>query len=97
MKSAGEHSGRCCLINEMDEKPNCAAEENGYWVLANYDRFVGGRLASVEVHGGATLEEILVPVIEFSLQVTKHEIKSAPKKIIPAPLKNSDEGFDFFE
>ena len=63
----GEHSGRCCLTSELDAKPNCAIEENGYWILANYDRFAGGRLSSVEVHGGATLEEILVPVIEFSL------------------------------
>ena len=68
MLSAGEHSGRCCPINEIDEKPDCAIEENGYWIMANYDRFSGGRLASVEVHGGATLEEILIPVIEFSLK-----------------------------
>ena len=68
MVSAGEHSGRCCPINEIDEKPDCAIEENGYWIMANYDRFSGGRLASVEVHGGATLEEILIPVIEFSLK-----------------------------
>ena len=66
MKTAGEHSGRCCPTNEIDAKPNCAIEENGYWCLSNYDRFAGGRLASVEVHGGATLEEILVPIIEFS-------------------------------
>lgn len=97
MNSVGEHSGRCCPINDMDDKPNCAAEENGYWVLADYDRFAGGRLASVEVHGGATLEEILIPVIEFSLQSAKHKIKPARKEKIPAPLKNSDEGFDFFE
>ena len=97
MKSAGEHSGRCCLINEMDEKPNCAAEENGYWVLADYDRFAGGRLASVEVHGGATLEEILIPVIEFSLKTVETENKIVPEKNIPAPLKKIDDGFDFFE
>lgn len=68
MRTAGEHSGRCCPINNIDEKPDCTIEENGYWCLANYDRFSGGRLASVEVHGGATLEEILVPIIEFSLK-----------------------------
>ncbi|MBR6012950.1 MAG: BREX-4 system phosphatase PglZ [Selenomonadaceae bacterium] len=34
MNSAGEQSGRCCPINEMDEKPNCAAEENGYWATS---------------------------------------------------------------
>lgn len=68
MQNAGEHAGRCCPINELDKKTDRAVEENGYWSLANYDRFSGGRLASVEVHGGATLEEILVPIIEFSIQ-----------------------------
>ena len=85
MNSAGEHSGRCCPVNDLDEKPTCATEENGYWVLANYDRFAGGRLDSVEVHGGATLEEILVPVIEFTLQGASVEVKISPAKKIPAP------------
>ena len=67
MNSVGEHGGRCCPINFFDEKPIFATEENGRWVLANYDNFAGGRLASVEVHGGATLEETLIPVIEFIL------------------------------
>ncbi|MBR4152249.1 MAG: BREX-4 system phosphatase PglZ [Selenomonadaceae bacterium] len=88
LKSVGEHSGRCCPINEFDEKPDCAIEENGFWVLANYDRFAGGRLSSVEVHGGATLEEILVPIIEFSLQTANNEVK------IPA-LQKTDDAFDF--
>ncbi|MBR7025836.1 MAG: BREX-4 system phosphatase PglZ [Selenomonadaceae bacterium] len=66
MQSVGEHGGRCCQRSEENIKPPlCATEENGYWVLSNYDRFAGGRMNSVEVHGGATLEEVLVPVIEF--------------------------------
>ncbi|MBR6887678.1 MAG: BREX-4 system phosphatase PglZ [Selenomonadaceae bacterium] len=89
MNSGGEHGGRCCPINALDEKPTCATEENGWWVLANYDRFAGGRLASVEVHGGATLEEILIPVIEFSLQGADDEVK------ISEPQEKSDEAFDF--
>lgn len=89
MDSAGEHGGRCCPINALDEKPDCATEENGWWVLANYDRFAGGRLASVEVHGGATLEEILVPVIEFALP------KSAVETKISEPQEKSDAAFDF--
>lgn len=97
LNSVGEHSGRCCPINELDEKPDCATEENGYWVLANYDRFAGGRLASLEVHGGATLEEILVPVIEFMLQDTEDKISAPIQEKIPTPLKNSDDGFDFFD
>lgn len=95
MHSNGEHSGRCCPINDLDEKPNCATEENGYWVLANYERFAGGRLSSIEVHGGATLEEILVPVIEFSLQGSTVETKTEEKTL--APLKDEDDGFDFFD
>lgn len=94
MNSAGEYSGRCCPTNELDEKPDCATEENGCWVLANYDRFSGGRLATIEVHGGATLEEILVPVIEFSLQGAK--VQSAAEKL-PASQKKSDDAFEFFE
>ncbi len=88
MNSDGEHGGRCCPINALDEKPPCATEENGWWVLANYDRFAGGRLASVEVHGGATLEEILVPVIEFTLQGANVEVKISP-------TIKTDEAFDF--
>ena len=70
-----EHSGRCCPISEIDEKPSCAIEENGYWVLANYDRFKGGRKANVEVHGGATLEEVVVPIIEIIYSPQNIEIQ----------------------
>lgn len=58
----GEHSGRCCLV-ESDPKIPYAAYEEGFAVLANYERFKGGRKANVEVHGGATLEEVVVPII----------------------------------
>lgn len=61
----GEHSGRCCPVSDIDDKPDFATEENGYWCLANYDRFKGGRKANVEVHGGACLEEVVIPIIEI--------------------------------
>ena len=76
MATDGEHSGRCCPKNEVDEKPDTATDEHGFWVLANYDRFQGGRLASVEVHGGASLEEVLVPVIQVSLLHGAIELKN---------------------
>ncbi|MBR4211793.1 MAG: BREX-4 system phosphatase PglZ [Oscillibacter sp.] len=60
-----EHSGRCCPAGE-DPRIPFAAWENGFAVLANYERFRGGRKANVEVHGGASLEETLVPVIVIS-------------------------------
>lgn len=66
MESKGEHSGRCCPKTDADVQTPFATEENGFWVLANYDRFRGGRKANVEVHGGATLEEVVVPIIEIT-------------------------------
>lgn len=76
MATKGEHSGRCCPKNEVNEKPDTATDEHGYWVLANYDRFKGGRLSSMEVHGGASLEEVLVPVIQVSLLNGTIELKN---------------------
>ena len=76
METTGLHSGRCCPTNEINEKPDTATEEHGFWVLANYDRFKGGRKANVEVHGGASLEEVLVPIIEVSLANGIIELKN---------------------
>ena len=61
----GEHSGRCCPTATDPHIP-FAAYEDGYAVLANYERFKGSRKANVEVHGGASLEEVLVPVITLT-------------------------------
>lgn len=69
METKGTHSGRCCPKNEINEKPDFAIEYNNYWVLANYDRFKGSRKANVEVHGGATIEEVAVPIIEITRKV----------------------------
>lgn len=65
--TTGEHSGRCCEIFQPYDLP-FAAEENGYLVLADYGRFKGSRAANVEVHSGASLEEVVVPIIELSLK-----------------------------
>ena len=65
--TTGEHSGRCCKLFQPYELP-FAAEESGYLVLADYGRFKGSRAANVEVHGGASLEEVIVPIIELSLK-----------------------------
>ena len=68
MSSPGIHSGRCCPKSELDERPEFAVDADDFWALANYDRFAGGRRASVEVHGGATLEEVVVPIIEITVK-----------------------------
>ncbi len=65
----GKHNGRCRLISEnVDEEIfPYATEENGWLALADYGRFKGSRAAAAETHGGATLEETLVPIVELTL------------------------------
>lgn len=65
--TSGEHSGRCCKQFQPYDLP-FATEENGYLVLADYGRFKGSRAANVEVHGGASLEEVVIPIIQLSLK-----------------------------
>lgn len=74
MSTKGKYSGRCCLKTEVDKCPTCATDANDFWALANYDRFRGSRKADVEVHGGATLEEVIVPIIELSIPKNELEV-----------------------
>jgi hypothetical protein len=70
MPEKGKHGGRCCRKSDFDgELPSCVTESDDetWHVLAGYDRFKGGRMGDVEVHGGATIEEMVVPVVEFTL------------------------------
>lgn len=74
MEEKGQHSGRCCPKSDADVQPDYATDAGDFWALANYDRFRGGRRANVEVHGGATLEEICVPIIELTYSDGKIEV-----------------------
>ena len=69
----GEHGGRCRKRPE-DYSPTAydlpfatESADRQFLVLANYGRFKGSRKANVEVHGGASLEEVIVPIIEITL------------------------------
>lgn len=69
----GEHSGRC-RKKPVDYTPTLydlpfatESPDGQFLVLANYGRFKGSRKANVEVHGGASLEEVVIPIIEISL------------------------------
>lgn len=78
MAEKGQHSGRCCQKSEIDVQPDYATDAGDFWALANYDRFKGARKANVEVHGGATLEEICVPIIEFTYGDVTIEVHLMP-------------------
>lgn len=78
MASSGQHSGRCCPKSDVDVKPDNATDADDFWALANYDRFKGSRRANVEVHGGATLEEVVVPIIELSYLDRAIEVRIMP-------------------
>ena len=73
LEEKGKHSGRCCPIKDDPNIPYVSFWD-GYAVLANYERFKGGRKANVEVHGGASLEEVIVPVIVLTKKPTDIEI-----------------------
>lgn len=66
-ETKGEHSGRCCKYFDGYDIENSVAE-NGYVVLTDYGRFRGSREANVEVHGGCTLEEVVIPIISLTLK-----------------------------
>lgn len=66
----GQSSGRYCPKNDaidLTKELPFATEENDCFVLADYGRFRGSRAADIEVHGGASLEEVLVPVVAIRL------------------------------
>jgi hypothetical protein len=82
----GKHSGRCCKSSEYDGPlPRYVThdDDNAWNVMANYSRFRGGRKGDVEVHGGATLEEVVVPVIKFELLDMALKIEILTKEVKP--------------
>jgi acetolactate synthase small subunit len=61
--------------------------KNTYWIVRGYNRLpkMGGKL--YELHGGATLEERLVPIVVF----TKNAVEEAPKKVSKKTAEVVDE------
>lgn len=75
--------GRYCMDsnNDYSEISGCLSytdNEKQYWIFANYNKFDQKGMAICEIHGGASLEEMVVPVIKVSLKsssVLKEQIK----------------------
>lgn len=84
----GKHSGRCCKFFPGCNLPFAIDEEDrGYIVLADYGRFKGSRASNVEVHGGASLEEVIVPIIIFSLNDSSFVVTVVDGEKIKADYK----------
>lgn len=84
----GQHSGRCCPADEDPGIP-FVTYEDGFAVLANYERFKGSRKADVETHGGATLEETVVPVIVLTLKPKEQQIFFVESTVLCSPKDGS--------
>lgn len=86
-----EHWGRYAkIINEegiLDSTSGAWVVDKGSVILLNHSRFRGGTRRGGEVHGGATPEEVLVPIImvrreevmDFSFQVLGRIVRIGPK------------------
>jgi hypothetical protein len=73
---SGEHAkrekyGRYCVDATEDySNINGCIQENDKWIFADYSRFKQSGAPFNEIHGGASLEEMLVPIIRINLQTT---------------------------
>ena len=88
MNEPGKHSGRCCPA-DTDPGIPFVTYEDGFAVLANYERFKGSRKADVEAHGGATLEETVVPVIVLTLMPKEQQLFFTESIITCSPKEGS--------
>jgi hypothetical protein len=82
--------GRYCVDEKTSygDDHSCCIDKDHFHIFANYDRFSISGAALGEIHGGATLEEVLVPVItigkekvtkkQISIEVLTPEIKQTP-------------------
>lgn len=90
VNSKGTHGGRCCEYTNSVQKVSYATEESGYYVLASYDRFKGSRAASVETHGGASLEEVVVPIIELTIKNDQIIVRFVDSEIFTSYKKKAE-------
>ncbi len=101
----GKHGGRCAEIidssefNSDDYDNVSESVDKKYACIRDYSRFKGGSVRGVELHGGAALEEVLVPVIEFELASGKSRDGSESQDMSSDSNANEktgtvDKGFD---
>jgi hypothetical protein len=87
--STVERNGRFCVdhTHKYEDTFTGCIDINEYHVLGNYDRFSVPGAAKNENHGGASLEEVLVPIVVLSRAPL--EEKMAIELLTPEPRMRS--------
>ena len=80
-------------LPEFESKYN-AKDNTTYWVVRGYNRLPKKGPKLNELHGGATLEECLVPIIVFSRTKSDFEPKQLVKETVQQIVEKKD--FDIF-
>ncbi|MBK5260961.1 MAG: BREX-4 system phosphatase PglZ [Peptostreptococcaceae bacterium] len=75
--------GRYCIDNAADysDIKGCFSHDE-FWIFANYDRFIQKGAPICEIHGGASLEEMIVPVITIQMKDALSEVSLNNSAII---------------
>ncbi|MDD4111272.1 MAG: BREX-4 system phosphatase PglZ, partial [Clostridia bacterium] len=76
--------GRYCIDekNDYSEIKGCINKDN-FWIFANYHRFAEHGAPSGEIHGGASLEEMIVPVFSICKRnINDKKVKKESNSII---------------
>ena len=72
--------GRYCSDATVDyeKRYKCCIKDGDFYCMANYKRFSVSGNQQCEIHGGATLEEALVPIITIRKKQAGEEFKVTP-------------------
>ncbi|GAP40935.1 BREX-4 system phosphatase PglZ [Flexilinea flocculi] len=85
-----EKYGRYCIdtSNDYSEIEGCF-HYNNYWIFGNYSRFAEKGAPRCETHGGASLEEAIVPILRISKKEFVSIKRTAEKITVLTPDINA--------
>ena len=78
-----EKYGRYCIdtANDYSNIDGCF-QYNEYWIFANYSRFAEKGAPRCEIHGGASLEEMIIPALRINKKESVEHSKTFVKIIV---------------
>ncbi len=84
-----EKYGRYCIdtSNDYSNFDGCF-HYNEYWIFANYSRFAEKGAPRCETHGGASLEEMVVPVIRIGKSISTTSQRTPIEITVLTPIIN---------